>query len=146
DPEEGYTEDLGVPAVARRGEVRIAQQFVALLKGVTLDATPLSSATIERLLSRPRTALPQITPFDRVGIRMFLARGDASEANYQDNRAAFLELHPEDAIPSYEEIKNVVADVTGIDAIRTDMCVNTCVAFTGPFADARVCPECSEPR
>ena len=33
--------------------------------------------------------------------------------NYADNRAAILELHPEDNIPTYERVKQLVADVTG---------------------------------
>ena len=28
----------------------------------------------------------------------------------------------------------------------TDMCSETCVAFTGPYSDLRSCPECSAPR
>ncbi|CDO78241.1 hypothetical protein BN946_scf184571.g4 [Trametes cinnabarina] len=77
---------------------------------------------------------------------MYLAHGDASQDNYNDNRAAILELHPDDDIPSYDQIRRKVADLTGIHALQTAMCVNSCIAYTGPFADLRECPHCQEPR
>jgi hypothetical protein len=40
----------------------------------------------------------------------------------------------------------LVADLTGIESIVHHMCINSCVAFTGPFSDLDTCPVCSESR
>ncbi|KAJ3006434.1 hypothetical protein NUW54_g3936 [Trametes sanguinea] len=68
------------------------------------------------------------------------------ECDCQCHRTAILELHPDDDIPSYDQIRRKVADLTGIHALQTAMCVNLCVIYTGPFVDLRECPHCKEPR
>ncbi|KAI0349119.1 hypothetical protein OH77DRAFT_1507564 [Trametes cingulata] len=133
DPEYGYSEDVGVPQEARRRE------------GATLENSGLDDEAINRL-RHPPPALTEVSPVERAALRMFLARGDASQDNYEDNRAAIMELHPEDDIPSYDQIKRRISELTGIDAIRTDMCINSCVAFTGPFANLEQCPHCRQAR
>jgi len=50
----------------------------------------------------------------------------------------------------YEEIlvllmvKKLVAETTGVVALYDDMCVNSCHAFTGPFAQLQSCRICGE--
>lgn len=36
--------------------------------------------------------------------------------------------------------------LTGILEVQDDMCVNSCIAYTGPFEDLRECPHCGESR
>ncbi|KAI0682957.1 hypothetical protein C8T65DRAFT_595697, partial [Cerioporus squamosus] len=145
EPEVGYTEPQGAPPKAHRRDCRDADAFIAALQTASLDKSGLSPDVLSCLRNPPRTPRP-ISAVERAGIRMYLARGDASEANYADNRAAFLELHPGDPIPSYEAVKNLVAEITGVSAIRTEMCEDTCVAFTGPFENCLECPRCKKPR
>ncbi|KAL1937343.1 hypothetical protein VTO73DRAFT_13804 [Trametes versicolor] len=145
EPEYGYGEDVGVPVEARRQEVREALECIRDIRRATLDNSGLDSETVDRLHNPPR-AVPELTDFERAGMRMFLARGDGSQDNYEDNRAAIIELHNADDIPSYDQIKRRIASVTGISTIRTAMCINSCVVFTGPFAELADCPTCREPR
>jgi hypothetical protein len=35
-------------------------------------------------------------------------------------------------------------DLTGIESVVHHMCVNSCIVYTGPFADLESCPVCSE--
>ncbi|KAL7278857.1 hypothetical protein ACG7TL_006688 [Trametes sanguinea] len=126
EPEHGYSEDVDVPRQARQREVREVQAFIQGLQEASLEASQLHPDTVERLRN-PREGVPVVLPGERAGLRMFLARGDSSEANYEDNRAAMLELHPEDDIPTYDQVKDLVAGITGVHAVRTDMCVNTCI-------------------
>lgn len=145
DPEFGYSEDIGVPLRARRQEVREALECIRDIRNATLSTSGLDEDTVDRLRHPPR-GVPPLTGFERAGMRMFLARGDGSEDNYEDNRAAIVELHNQDEIPSYDQIKHRIANITGISTIRTAMCVNSCIAFTGPFADLNDCPTCVQPR
>ncbi|KAG1740909.1 hypothetical protein EDB19DRAFT_1584313, partial [Suillus lakei] len=59
-------------------------------------------------------------------------------------RDATMERHPEDDILSHYCVKQAVAELSGVVPIVHDMCVNTCLAFTGPFAHLDVCPRCGE--
>ncbi|RDX39704.1 hypothetical protein OH76DRAFT_1367251, partial [Lentinus brumalis] len=145
EPEVGYTEPQGAPPKAHRRDCREADAFIAALQTATLEKSGLATDVLPRLRDPPRQPRA-ISAVERTGVRMYLARGDASEANYSDNRAAFLELHPDEPIPSYEAIKNLVAEITGVSAIHTEMCKDTCVAFTGPFENCLECPRCKRPR
>ncbi|OJT06314.1 hypothetical protein TRAPUB_2832 [Trametes pubescens] len=146
DADEELPEEGDVPPVARLRELQIAEEFITAIRNATLNESHLSAETIDRLRApshKPRT----VNRLERAALRMFLARGDASEENYADNREAIVELdHANKDIPTYEQLKTLVADLTGIHALREDMCPNTCIAYTGPFADLVKCPMCSEPR
>ncbi|CDO76200.1 hypothetical protein BN946_scf185037.g23 [Trametes cinnabarina] len=120
-PEYGYAEDVDIPQNARRREVREALDCVRVLQEATLDSGGLADVTLNRLRA-PSHAPPEVNALERASLRMLLARGDASQDNYEDNRAAFLELHPEDDIPSYDQIKRKIAEVTGVGAVHTHMC------------------------
>lgn len=135
-----------MPPVARLHELQVSQAFIEALRVAKLDESNLSAATIARLRT-PSHEPHAITELERAALRMFLARGDASEENYMDHREAMIKLHKEDAaLPTYEQLKVLVAELTGIHALREDMCINSCIAYTGPFAAREDCPYCSEPR
>lgn len=121
-------------------ELQISQQFIQGLRTATLEQSRLSTETIARLRTPPHEPR-EVNSLERAALRMFLARGDASEENYADHRAAMVELHPDDKdLPTYEQLKGLVADLTGIHELREDMCPNSCMAYTGPFADLDTCP------
>nr|VWP00054.1 Zn(2)-C6 fungal-type domain-containing protein [Ganoderma boninense] len=150
EPEVGYTEGQGARADAHRREFYRTQQYINELSTATLAGSGLDDDTLARLRSA-RKSIPPMTRGQRAGVRMFLARGDASEANYTDVRAAMLEYVQDtpartDPIPTYEQVKKLIGELTGITTIQTDMCPNTCVAYTGPFATLLACPKCGETR
>ncbi|KZT32395.1 hypothetical protein SISSUDRAFT_994105, partial [Sistotremastrum suecicum HHB10207 ss-3] len=43
-------------------------------------------------------------------------------------------------------VEEKVRKTTGVNPLMHDMCVDSCVAFTGPFAGYEQCPECNQPR
>ncbi|KAI0695490.1 hypothetical protein C8T65DRAFT_710796 [Cerioporus squamosus] len=112
---------------------RAADSFIRALGRARLNNSGLSESALANLRN-PRHELPELSRVQIAGLRMLLARGDASEDNYADHRANMMWLHPEDEIPTLDQSKTTVAQVTGIDAIRTHMCTR------------RTCPECGEDR
>ncbi|KAG2073940.1 hypothetical protein BDR04DRAFT_1127042 [Suillus decipiens] len=60
---------------------------------------------------------------------------------YNTIHEATMEWHPDDDIYSYYHVKQAIAKLSGIDLITTDMCINTCLAFTGPYAKIDHCPQ-----
>ncbi|KAI0691259.1 hypothetical protein C8T65DRAFT_515959, partial [Cerioporus squamosus] len=128
-------------------EFRRGRVFIRALEGAQLKNSGLDDETLTRLHAPPHET-PTISPAELAGICMYLAHGDASEANYSDVRVACMDLHPEPPIPPYEAVKHQVAKLTGITPICTDMCKNSCIAYTGPFTNLLACPypKCSKPR
>jgi hypothetical protein len=49
-------------------------------------------------------------------------------------------------LPSYYRTTRLVSEITGVESVVHRMCINSCVAYTGPFLNLEACPICSEPR
>jgi hypothetical protein len=53
---------------------------------------------------------------------------------------------PEVKLLSLPQVKKKVTELSGVASIKHDMCINTCIAYTGPYASLDVCPECGTSR
>ena len=84
----------------------------------------------------------------RLSLDMYLILTNAPQETYRALVAAFLRCHPEakGKLLSYDQIRRRVRNLTGIIPIHDDMCINSCMAFTGPYKDLDTCLECPEPR
>ncbi|CDO77865.1 hypothetical protein BN946_scf184612.g2 [Trametes cinnabarina] len=144
DPEYGRHEDNGAPAAAQLQELRDQQKFIELLKDATLEKSKLDAETIARLRDPPRS-LPDLArdPDYCYALRLYMENGHSEKA-YRGNRFAAMERDPTLEVPTYEAIERLVADLTGVTPIKTDMCVNSCCAFTGPYKSFENCPFCPE--
>ena len=143
----GDVEDLWLQDTIRLDDIRLAAEFVRMLQDTSLDDPSLgmSCEALERLRNPPREQPSHsINKDTRLAIDMYL--GNPSEATYEVNRKAFLRRLPEADIPSYYKTRRLVADLTGVESVMHHMCINSCIAYTGPFFDLESCPICSEPR
>ncbi|KAG2061618.1 hypothetical protein BDR06DRAFT_1042006 [Suillus hirtellus] len=57
-----------------------------------------------------------------------------------------IKQHPEDDVYSHYQVKQAVCELSGVVPIANDMCTNTCLTFTGPYAELDHCPRCGEDR
>ncbi|KAI0040163.1 hypothetical protein FA95DRAFT_1585105 [Auriscalpium vulgare] len=127
-------------------DIKTALKFIRTIEQATLDNGNLDPEIVERL-RHPLTAAVDLTESGlRLSLDIYLAITNASEQTYNDVCAAILRAHPEDELLSFRQIKQRVADISGVTSIVHDMCVKSCLAYTGPFSDLEVCPECAEPR
>ncbi|OSD02895.1 hypothetical protein PYCCODRAFT_1444946 [Trametes coccinea BRFM310] len=102
----------------------------------------MDAEDLARLRNPPRQ-LPNLANESqlRLWLRTFLANGH-SEDTYRANRDAINEYAPDADVPTYERMQRLVAQITGVVPLRTDMCIRSCLAYTGPFADLDACPLC----
>jgi hypothetical protein len=129
-------------------DMKIAMEYIRALEVASLDDdnNHLDKDTVERLRN-PRTSPIDVSdPNFRLGLDLFLASIKTTQENYNLTREAVLRRHPADTIPSYDQMKRRVAEITGVVPIIHDMCLNSCLAFTGPFINDNRCSECSEAR
>ncbi|OBZ79028.1 hypothetical protein A0H81_01464 [Grifola frondosa] len=127
-------------------DIRIAEEFKEQLKTARLETSGLSEQDIFRLRNSEEGELDIDDPILRLSLDIFLAVSNASEQTYTDVRDALMRYHPSCEIYSHDKIKKVVRDLSGVDSMVINMCVNTCLAYTGPFADMDKCPHCGELR
>lgn len=54
--------------------------------------------------------------------------------------------HPNSQLLSFYCVKQLVENLSGVTSIDRDMCVNSCIGYTGPYAELDSCPHCRESR
>ncbi|KAH9079136.1 hypothetical protein EDB83DRAFT_2176273, partial [Lactarius deliciosus] len=118
-------------------------EFIRLLRSASLDdpINGLSAEALEHLHSPPQEQPTDLIDNDsQFAIDLYL--GNPSEATYETNRTAFLRHCPDIPLPSYYRTGRLVSGLTGIELIVHNMCINSCLAYTGPFSELDSCPMC----
>ncbi|KAG1838385.1 hypothetical protein DFJ58DRAFT_718750 [Suillus subalutaceus] len=80
---------------------------------------------------------------------MYLSLQLASQEAYNHIRRATIRNYAhddEDSILSFYNVEKLVAQYTGVESIEHDMCPDSCLAFTGPYAALEICPLCDKSR
>jgi hypothetical protein len=134
--------------IAHLKDMKMAMEYIRALETASLDDdnNHLDEEIVQRLRN-PRTSPVDVSdPNFRLGLDLFLASIKTTQENYNLTREAVLRRHPEDTIPSYDQMKRRVAEITGVVPIIHDMCPNSCLAYTGPFKNDDRCSECGEAR
>ncbi|PBK73221.1 hypothetical protein ARMSODRAFT_1068079 [Armillaria solidipes] len=104
-------------------DIKISQKFIWELQNATLKDY---EADFNHNLQNPPTEQLTIEdPYHRLSLDIFLAVYNASEDAYASR---------------------LVEMMSGIVPITKDMCINFCIAYTGPFMELQCCPYCAEPR
>ncbi|GBE80227.1 hypothetical protein SCP_0214370 [Sparassis crispa] len=142
----GPETELEADRTATIEEIKIAEEFIRLLKQASLETSGLDANTIHRLHHPIEAPLDIDDPDLLLSIEIFLSVTNTSQATYTAVRGAILHRYPENTILTFDQVKSKIAELSGVVPIIQDMCVNTCLAYTGPFAELDQCPTCGEPR
>lgn len=128
-------------------EAKITLNFIQKLRDAKLNTKlePLDNTFLERIRNPP-TTLPELGPDQRLSINLYLSITNASEATYNDVRQAILCRYPDSKILSHYQAKRLITDLTGIIPLMRDMCINSCMGYTGAYADLQACPFCGQLR
>ena len=120
-------------------------EFIDNLRAATLENDPIPFDVCERLKS-PISEPLHIDNVLRYCLDVYLVTTgtNGSEASYEDVCKALKCLSPGiDTLLLHDQLKQKIAELTGVVPLMTNMCSNSCVAFAGPYAELRTCFECS---
>lgn len=96
-------------------------------------------------LNPPREMWESDNPQLRLSFKTYLSlSAHSSEATYDAIRSNIKECYSASTMLSFDQVRNRLKTITGILPLHFDMCVNTCTAYTGPFAPLTECPFCGE--
>jgi hypothetical protein len=127
-------------------ELQITQQFIDLLKSAALDKSGMQPEDIEDLRDPGKDyALVDPSPLLR-SLRHFLNNSTASRKYYESMRAIERRYNPDDPILPFDQVKQRARWLSGVAPMEHDMCVNSCMAFTGPYETLEICTRCGEAR
>ncbi|EGN98321.1 hypothetical protein SERLA73DRAFT_123651 [Serpula lacrymans var. lacrymans S7.3] len=127
-------------------DLQNAIEFLSAIKDANLDDPnmPIHPETLKRLRNPPQHPCVLEDAHKCFTLDLFLATTNASEQTYNDVCKAYACLHPEhaDKILSHYRMKHRMVELTGVDLLVHDMCINSCIAYTGPLACLEKCPKC----
>jgi len=117
------------------------------IRKASLD-TQFEEDNLFRLRNPTEEELDINDPYFRLSLDMYLILTNTSQETYRELVVALLRCHPEaeGRLLSYDQIKRCVQNLTGVIPIHDDMCINSCMAFTGPYKDLDTCLKCPQPR
>ena len=86
-------------------------------------------------------------PDFQLSLEIYLALSSrASEATYETIRRSIERRYPSGNILSFDQVRSRLQSITGIIPLYFDMCINSCLAYTGTHDRFRKCPYCREAR
>ena len=143
----GDVKDLWLQDTIHLDDIKLCADFVKHLQCMTLSDSSLglSAEAVECLCNPLCTQSPlSITTDLWLAIDLYLV--NPSEATYKANWVAFLRCSLHLDLPSHYRTTHLVSEITGIESVVHHMCINLCIAYTGPFLDLEACPLCLEPQ
>ena len=144
----GNVDLLDTPEVTvHLDDLRRTVEMITEIRNASL-AAQFEEDDLADLKNPPEDELDIDDRYFRLSLEMYLIHTNSSQENYRKSIDAITRCHPEakGRLLSYDQIRRRVKNLTGIVPIQDDMCVNTCMAFTGPYKDLDTCLECSQPR
>jgi hypothetical protein len=129
-------------------ELQATRELIEIIRQARLGDTHcgLGEDFVSQIRNPPTTPLVLGSADERFSIDVYLAITNASREAYNQVREGVLRRYPDSEMLSYERVKRLVADSSGIYPIVHDMCINSCLAYTGVWRDLESCPLCGEPR
>jgi hypothetical protein len=125
-------------------ELKKTAQFIDALRGASLEQSNMQQEDIDRLrVADPDPCYDVIDEHFLKALHLFLYTTNALRTTYNLIRSSLLKCYPDDPFLSFRQMKRCVEQLSGVVSIFYDMCRDTCVGFTGPFADCDQCPICS---
>ena len=128
-------------------KLKIAQDMVENIQSAKLEDDIKDPELLESL-NNPATESEFLDDITTLSIDIFIGLTGGSQQFYNNVRDALFRWKSEVRLLSYYVVRAKVEKTTGVTQIKTDMCPNSCIAYTGPFATLDTCPnpKCQSPR
>ncbi|KAG1756118.1 hypothetical protein EDB19DRAFT_1618650, partial [Suillus lakei] len=126
-------------------DLRHSVTYIDALRVASLDdpGTGMTADALEHLQNprcQPTTINDDVTA---TAIELYLNLNYVTTIN---SCAHHLSPDNNEGFPSLYKVKKLVTELSSIDPIKHDMCINSCMAFTGPNSHLLMCSICSEAR
>ena len=145
DPLEGLDVD-GNAATIHLPKLQTTQNFIDLLREAVLKGSGMQDDNIKNLCEPgPERELLSPSPLLQ-SLRHHINNDMSSREHYEKIRRIEMSHNVDDQILSFDVVRRRILWLSGVVPMEHDMCINSCVAYTGPYSDLESCPRCSEPR
>jgi hypothetical protein len=131
--------------LAENEDIKMYLDFLTRIENTLLedDGMRMAPDDLKRLRHPPQEKVDLDDPDLWLALNLFLATGNSSQETYNSVRKAIQRRYLEEVL-SYDQIKRRVTNLSGVVPLTHDMCMNTCIAYTGQFSHLESCPYCEE--
>jgi hypothetical protein len=125
-------------------DLQIAQTFIQRLKNASFQSE-FTEDELEAFLNPPSEILELDDPDFQSSLEAYLLSEHTSEKVHADFIKILRKRIPDGQFLSYNQMRRCVRQITGIVPLVNDMCISSCMAYTGPFSDLDTCQYCGQP-
>ena len=129
---------------ASHPKLTLSQEMIAAIRCARLEDD--MDADMIAALQNPLRYPAEIDEKTRTSIDIYLGLSNGSQEMYASVKKALERRNPPIVIDSLHIVKKTIENLTRVKEIETDMCTNSCIAYTGPLLSLQNCPHCGEPR
>ena len=131
---------------ATRPKLRSAIEFIKLLGTSTLATQFDPDGLAELLDPQEHESTPPDDPELKLSLLNYISLMGCSQHAYESTRQNLRQCYPEIKLLSHFQVERRAQNLSGLVAWEHHMCLNSCVAFTGPYAILESCPICGGSR
>ena len=117
-----------------------------MVKDATLASQFDPEELAELLDPQEHTSTPPDDPNLKLSLLNFISFMGCSQGTYEAARQNTQQCFPDIELLSYYQVERRAQNLSGIVTWEHHMCVDSCVGFTGPYANMENCPECGKAR
>jgi hypothetical protein len=126
--------------------LQIMQQYLNFMQSAELGKSGMQPEEIEDLCNPVQAyMLVDLSPLLH-SVRHFVNNSSSSQKHYEQLRTIERLHRPDDPILLFDQVKQHVHWLSGVVPVEHDMCVNSCLAFTGPCKNLEACAHCNKAR
>ncbi|KAI6148866.1 hypothetical protein BKA82DRAFT_3929868, partial [Pisolithus tinctorius] len=93
------------------------------------DGVALMGEDLDRLRNPPKEPLRVDDQYTELALSMFIALEHSSESTYEKIRQAIQKCFPDVGLPSFHQMKRLLANLSGVTSVANHMCINSCATY-----------------
>ncbi|PCH44326.1 hypothetical protein WOLCODRAFT_76994 [Wolfiporia cocos MD-104 SS10] len=140
------SEDLSIPDQITLKDLRDTVDMQHLLRNSRLEDEITDPGVLEHIRNPPTELVNIDDPVITLSIKVYLGLDYVAQEYYNLIRRAVARCPPHIEMLSFSEVKAKVAEITGIIALKHNVCISSCMAFTGIYSNLLICSYCGENR
>lgn len=143
DPTEAWQDQITLQ------DLRTSQDTIEQIRSYSFEHEQMqwTKDEFDTFCNPPQDTWALDDPDFKLSLRIYMAlSAHSSEATYEAVRQIIKEHFPASNPLSFDVVRRRLGVITGILPLRFDMCVNSCIAYTGTFAHLEKCTYCGENR
>ena len=137
-------EHSDIVAMIQLPQLQITQQYIELLCSASLDLSSMHADDINDL-HNPGKEYMLVDPSPLLcSVCHFINNLTTSWKHYELMQTIEHLHRPDDQLLSFDQVKQHVCWLSGVVPVEHDICVNSCLAYTGPHKTLDTCSHCGE--